>query len=59
MKKNKENLEKEGFEKKFGSLYSDLRTQTSTTLAYCSVFCFRRLIIAITAVFLGKWGIVF
>jgi len=52
MRRNKEKLIEVAFEKKFGSLYSDLRPFSENIVYYSALFCMRRLMIAVAVIFL-------
>lgn len=53
LKKNKEKINTEEFDKKFGTLYLNMNTSKPTVLTFTSFFCVKRLLIALGTVYLN------
>ena len=53
---NREALEQEEVQSKFGSMYEDIKTDKLTSALYTTVFCIRRLLLVLALLFLKEKG---
>lgn len=58
LKKNRAKFNDEKFELSYGTLYQNLNPKKDSTLIYISIFCLRRVVIALCTVFINDYHIV-